>query len=478
MRVPIRTRLTVIYCAIFCVGMMALEGATYLGLRAAAETVVDRELESRFVGVVDFVDKHIARLPPARFHQEISSHGSLRPELLTILDVETGPVFESAVLHRITFPKGAPASPRIQTMQAGDRPLRVLTRRRNLHGRVYQLTLASDLTATNEVVRYFRWLLLFLAPIILACAAAVSYWVSGRALAPVSELIHAAGNIGVLSLSQRVTVHPSGDEIEQLALTLNRMLARIEASFRQVRQFTADASHELRTPLAAIRATAEVALLNTGGSADSYRQALHRVLGEAERNTILLDNLLRLARADSDAVMFSAQRIDLGTKLIRAGERVEILAKEKRILLRVIVPEVPDGTLAVGGDAEHLLRLCLILLDNAIKYTPAGGSVTAQVQRVSATVRLSVEDTGIGIAAADLPNIFERFYRADEARTSGSGSGLGLAIAKWIVESHQATIHITSSPGAGSTFQVDFPALLSGDAIKRPASHTRVPYSL
>jgi heavy metal sensor kinase len=459
MRFAIRTRLTVVYCAVFCASMLALEAGAYFGLSHSIDAVVDSELQARLVGVVDFIDNHVGRLPRPRLQAEFRGHGALEPEFLAVFDVESGEIFQSDAMRGIAAAKRAAARPVVWTVQAKTVPLRVLTVRRGIRGRAYDLNLATDLTVPAEVLRRFRWILLLSVPFGLAGASAAGYFIGGRALAPVSELIRAARTIGAANLAQRVRVPRSGDEIQELAVTLNGMLARIEEAFRHVTQFTADASHELRTPLALIRTTAEVALLRSTGNAESYREALHRILREAEKNTSLLDSLLRLARADSAAAALNLRPLNLASKLTQACQRVQLLAREKNIALHVGSAGTAADSLTIAGDADHVLRLCLILLDNAIKYTPAGGAITASVIATDGTVSLDVCDTGIGISERDLPKIFGRFFRADESRTSGSGAGLGLAIAQWIVEAHHGTIHVTSSPGKGSAFRVDFPAI-------------------
>jgi signal transduction histidine kinase len=244
---------------------------------------------------------------------------------------------------------------------------------------------------------------------------------------------------------------------------LNEMLSRIEDAFRNVKRFTADASHELRTPLAVIRATAEVALLRSTGNAKSYREALHRVLDEAERNSLLLDDLLRLARGDSDARPPKPALVDMAAVLKESCERVQMMAIEKNITVGV-----DAAASTISGEANDLMRLCLILLDNALKYTPSGGAVSASVKRAEGTVALQIRDTGIGISEQDLPNIFARFYRADAARTRDGGAGLGLAIARSIVDAHQAEIQVTGKVGEGTSFTVLFRAMYP----------THQPYSL
>ena len=456
MNFPIRARLTVVYCTLFCLSMLLIEAGAYFGLSASIYAVVDRELEARLLGVVDFLYNHASRFPLARLQAELKTHEALQPELLAIFDEGRREIFQAAQMREFADVKHREASTVVWTARTKLAPLRVLTVRRTIRGQEYDLHLATDLTVPSEIMRRFRWIPIFTAPVMLACASIAGYWISGRALAPVSELIRAAGTIGAANLGQRVKVPQSGDEIESLALTLNGMLTRIEDAFRHVTQFTADASHELRTPLAVMRATAEVALLRATGNADSYREALHRILSEAERNTILLDNMLHLARADSGTWALELRPADLGRNLRRACGRVELLAREKNIALRV---EIADEPLCIAADADHLLRLCLILLDNAIKYTPAGGTITAVASGGVGVASLEVRDSGIGIAARDLPRIFSRFFRADEARTKGHGAGLGLSIAQWIVEAHHAKIFVSSKPGEGSTFRVEFPGI-------------------
>jgi heavy metal sensor kinase len=302
--------------------------------------------------------------------------------------------------------------------------------------------------------------------VILLCSLLAGYWIAGRALTPVSELIRAARSIGADNLTRRISVPDTGDELRDLALTLNEMLARIDSAFRQVTQFTASASHELRTPLALIRTTSEVALLRKSATASTYREALLSVLSEAERNTALLDQLLFLARADSGQVL-TKRPVEVGAEIRNACEQVRLLAAEKDLGLRVQMEGDPAW---ISGNADHLRRLWLVLLDNAVKYTPAGGEVAVSMQADSNSVSVEVTDTGIGIGENDLPHIFERFFRADEARTRGvGGTGLGLSIARWVAEAHEATIHVRSITGQGSGFRVAFPRIAaSGIADATP----------
>jgi signal transduction histidine kinase len=245
--------------------------------------------------------------------------------------------------------------------------------------------------------------------------------------------------------------------LQDLAETLNGMLSRIEDAFRRMTQFTANASHELRTPLALMRTTCEVALLRVNGNADTYREALRRILREAEKNTDLLDDMLSLARADSTSRMLTFGPVELAANVQQVCERVAPLAREKNIHLAY---EALDCDAWLSAEACHLRRLWLILMDNAIKFTPAGGTIRVVCRTAPPdSLICEVRDTGIGIAASDLPHIFERFFRADKARgRDESGAGLGLSLARWIVEMHHGVIEVESVPGAGSMFRVILPA--------------------
>jgi heavy metal sensor kinase len=351
----------------------------------------------------------------------------------------------------------------VWTSKGSPDSLRILAAHRTIQGREYDLLLATGLTVPFEIMSRARFVLLLSAPIVLLCASLAGYWISGRALAPVSELTRAARSIRADNLNRRIAVPRSGDELQELAVTLNDMLARIDDTFRKVTQFTANASHELRTPLALMRTTSEVALLRTTASASTYRNALHLILSEAERNTALLDNLLILARADSGARILDRRSLDIRLSIQQTCEQAEVLAFEKNLRLRVAIGNEP---LWVSANADHLRRLWLILLDNAVKYTPSGGEICVALKGSHpGFVSLDVVDSGIGIAEKDLSRIFERFFRADEARTKGvGGTGLGLSIARWIAEAHDATISVQSTVGKGSAFRIVFPRTAAGKA--------------
>ena len=300
--------------------------------------------------------------------------------------------------------------------------------------------------------------LLWITPFVLLLGALGSYWLAARAFAPIDSLTGTARSIGVGDLHQRVPVPGANDEIRRLALTFNEMIERLERAFARQRRFVADASHELRTPVAAIRSMTDVAL-EQGGTAEEYRQILREVNAESERLGTLIGDLLALARADEGQVVFEREPVRLDLLAADVAATLEPLAQEAGIALEVLLC---GEAITVCGDEARLIQVILNLLDNALTYTDQGGRVTLSVQQKQSTegrvACLTVRDSGIGIPAEHLPHIFERFYRADPARSSASGgNGLGLAIVDWVVRVHGGAVAVTSQPGRGSTFTVTLP---------------------
>ena len=231
------------------------------------------------------------------------------------------------------------------------------------------------------------------------------------------------------------------------------MLERLDLSFRQMRQFSADASHELQTPLTILQGELEVAL-RTPRTPEAYREVIESALQEIERMAVLVEGLLLLARADTGMLRLDLRPMDAAQLLADVYERVQILAQSRSITLdlQALEPHL------VLGDRERLRRVLFNLVDNAIKYTPAGGRVTLSLRQRGRRVCLSVQDTGIGLSEAEQEHIFQRFHRADSARERGAqGSGLGLCIARSIVEAHDGALQVASRPGEGSTFTVYLP---------------------
>lgn len=372
--------------------------------------------------------------------------------MVQILDGSRHWLYQSESIRGFELPAPRPAhTSSLATRVLKGVPVRIKTGTVAVAGEDYTAQLATTLDTAYLAMDHFRLLLVALIPLMVLVASAGGDWLSRRALAPVDRIIDDARSIGLGSISRRLLVPATGDELQRLSETLNDMIQRIEFAFRRIVQFTADASHEMRAPIALIRGTAELALIQPRDSA-SYRVALTDILLESERTSKLVEDLLTIARADSGSDQLTMTPIDLSEPLLDACSQGALMAGTKKVSFSKVVP----GCQAlVHGDRDALRRLFLILMDNAVKYTPAGGTIHVALSVNGAAASVSVRDTGIGIADADLAHIFERFYRADKARQRDSGGvGLGLSIARWIADSHEATIEVQSWPGAGSDFQV------------------------
>lgn len=292
-------------------------------------------------------------------------------------------------------------------------------------------------------------------PVLFLVSVLVAWIVAGRAVEPVDRLIVDLEAIrDGRSLHRRLPVESEQSELDRLAETINAMIARLEASFAVLRRFTADASHELKTPLTVLRADIERALQSPQLSEDQL-PALEEALAETARMADLVDSLLTLARADEGRFDLHREPVALEPIVREVFETAAILGEEARVTVELAQAE----PLVVQGEAVRLRQLFLNLATNALKYTPPGGTVTLALEHRGDHAAFSVHDTGQGIAAADLPFIFDRFWRADRARSRGerSGFGLGLAIAQWIAHAHGGSISVASRLGRGSTFTVMLP---------------------
>ena len=303
--------------------------------------------------------------------------------------------------------------------------------------------------------------MLVVAPLILVGFFAVSYFITGNTLQPIEALINEVEAItDGRSLHRRLPADLGSDELSRLGTTLNAMIARLETSFGALRRFTADASHELKTPLTVLRADVERAM-HPGAQGAEAMQALEEALQETARMSDLVDSLLTLARADEGRFDLYREPVALGPLVRDVYETAVILGESCDLTVSMSVLE--EGV--VDGDARRLRQLFLNLVTNAIKYTPSGGRVELSLShRLADEIAFTVRDSGIGMSAAELSHVFERFWRADRARSRTSergGFGLGLAISQWIAQAHGGRITVQSRLGRGSVFTVTLPMLVS-----------------
>jgi signal transduction histidine kinase len=321
-------------------------------------------------------------------------------------------------------------------------------------GEGFRVSLWRSTEESETTLNDLRLVLLLLAPLFLMASLAGGWFLSRRALRPVDDVTDAAQKISLQDLSVQLTIPPHRDEVQRLCVAWNGMLRRLDASAKQLRQFTADASHELRTPVALIRTTAELALRKERSEAD-YRASLTRIQEEAQGLTNSLDSLLDLARADSGQSDFTMTDFDIRKLVEEIRPQMETIAMQHNLGFSVHMGADP---MMVSGDRRALRRVLLVLLDNAVKFTPSPGRVDVVLKSSGKEAIVEVQDTGVGIASHHLSRIFDRFYQADESRCEG-GAGLGLSIAQWIVQGHNGRILVESKPGQGSVFQVALPLL-------------------
>ena len=335
-------------------------------------------------------------------------------------------------------------------------PLRMLTLPVVEQGQVIDVVqVAMSLEPVDMARSRFLLILLGLTPLALLVAGVGGWFLARRALAPVDAMVEAARRIEAEDLSQRIQTAGTHDELGRLGAVLNDMLARLERSFATVSQFSADAAHELRTPLTILKGEMEVALRSSPG-ADEYRRVLTSCLEEVDRLSALVEDLLFLARSEGGGVSLAQAPVNLADVVTEVAPALHALADAASVTLLIS----PSAPLWVRGSATMLFRLLFNLGENAIKYTPAGGRVEIALSDVGDDVVLEVRDTGPGIAAEDVPHIFDRFYRGERARNrarSRGGVGLGLALARSIVTLHGGTIAVESIPGAGSCFRIVLP---------------------
>ena len=488
----IRGRLTFWYTANLAATLLVLAGVAYFLLMRGLWHDVDSALQSVAKAVAQSVQLQSRGSSPSdmdellhrffgpsftdRFYQFLDPRGQVDPRLPQLRNAPLAispTALKNATEGYATFETVA---------GTGEFPVRILTFPIVAGGRMANaLQVGLSLEGLYHARKNFFWALATLIPLALVLAGGGGWLLARRALRPVDQMTQAARRIGAERLAERLEGAATDDELGRLARTLNEMLARIEAGFAQVRRFSADASHELRTPLTVMKGEIEVALRSARDPVE-YQRVLASALEEVERMARLVDELLLLSRADAGALHWERQPVELDHLVEEMAKQGEVLGRARDVAVRIQHLE----PLIVEGDGHRLKQLLLNLVDNAVKYTPSGGHVALSLRQVtgrsgdpaigqpgtqsnrqSAQVpdcppaewaEIVVQDSGVGIPAEALPRIFERFYRADDARSREvGGAGLGLCIAKTIAEAHGGTIEVQSAPGAGSRFAVVLP---------------------
>jgi two-component system OmpR family sensor kinase len=473
----IRGRLTIWYATALILSIAVFAVVLYFARRSATYQDLDRRIQSEAdltVGILAesyhargiLVEKDTAGRPVLT--SEVAAVLEVVPDLLVVTSRDGSLLFGSPDARSLGFTQfeqlnalvrqGATSVPGRYRLSPNGPTLHYVIRSvQEAGGQIGAIFAGADTRSAELQIDQLITTIVIAFIVGIVPAVLVGRWIAGRALEPVDSMITEIREItDGRSLHRRLPVPMERDELGRLAATLNQMWTRLERSFAALRRFTADASHELKTPLTVVRAGVERAITRPDMPPETFA-ALEETLQEVNRMTELLDALLTLARADEGRAELHREPVDLREILEEAGETGELLAEHAGVGMEIKLPLAP---LVVSVDRSRLRQLALNLIENAVKYTPRGGQVSVELGSNDGRAVFTVADTGIGIAPGDLPHVFDRFWRADSARTRTSeraGTGLGLAICKWIAEAHGGTIDVQSRPGRGTTFTVGLP---------------------
>jgi len=471
----IRARLTIAYAGAMVGTMIAFTAALWTARRASSYEELSKHVLAQ-ANLASTIISQASKSGPVTVTRDTLNGPMISPELRTLLEGMEGYVlvldpsgrllYGSFALRQLSEDDRATLQREAISVKpggqgelldvGGDRLLLVAVNEDMDVPNVQRVVAAESVKSTDIAIRELIGTSFAVAPLLLMASVGLAYMIAGRAFRPVGHMINEMKAItDGRSLHRRLPIDDANEEMARLGITLNEMMERLEKSFSALRRFTADASHELKTPLAVLRADVERSM--SGASTRAERMvALEEALHETTRMADLVESLLTLARADEGRFDLHRERVELEPLAREVFETATILAEPAGLTVSMAEP----ARVSVFGDRARLRQLFLNLTTNAIKYTPRGGSVEISLIMYEHTAAFSVRDTGIGISASDLPHIFERFYRADRARSRGterSGFGLGLAISQWIAEAHGGTISVRSRYGRGSTFTVTLP---------------------
>lgn len=469
----IRVRIAQWYTAVFAPFLAVLAMASYWFLAYTSQERVDEflaESAATIASAIEFERKQGAadsvavrtvvasmRLPDVAVYlvdessgRALTSYEGLRFRRTGMRTLE---VALDSLLGRVAH--SAPRDPTLVTLRADRQDVRVLTLPYAIGNRALVIGVAQVMTARSLMLRDARWALGVGLPLVILVASFGGWWLAGKSLAPVDDMSQQARRIGASNLHQRLPVANPADELGRLATVFNGLLARLESAFEAQARFAADASHELRTPVAVISGEAEFALSRSDRSREELQDALRIVGDQSGRLRHIVDNLFFLARADSGDPMVRPTPLYLHDLLEDAARAVRSLAAAREVTVQL----TGDADAPIVGDEALLRRAIDNLLVNAIKYSRTGGAVTLSLADAGTQWHVDVHDSGPGIAPEAQGRLFERFFRAEEARATSSvdGAGLGLAITRWIARAHAGDATLVTTSDAGSTFRLTLP---------------------
>jgi heavy metal sensor kinase len=473
-RLRLRTHLTLFYIATLGLLLLVLGVACYRALALQLNAEVTSELDDLTAGLRGYVRFDDGK-PEVAYNRDNPDEaafveGAIR--YYQLYDLRSGElVARSTALDQLRI-RFTPQE--LQTLRSGPRTFDLYVDQNRIRfsntvisapsREPYLLQVGIPMQATDRALGNLLTLLLWGIPAALLIVAIVGRWMAGRALNPLGDLAAATRRIGIAELHHRIPVRGADDELDEVSRAFNMTLARLEQAVGEMRQFTAALAHELRTPLTVLRGEAEIALMKARSDED-YRRVLLNQLEEFDRLNRIIGQLLTLARAEGGQIAIERQPLDLGALAVSVCDQLEPVAAAASVSLTCR----PDEEVGVSGDPAWLERLIINLLDNALKFTPRGGRVVVRVTTVGPRASLEVVDTGSGIPADALPHVFERFFRADPARSRDiQGTGLGLTLVRWIAEQHGGAVEIASEPGEGTRVLVRLPRVEVPAALALP----------
>ena len=488
----IRTKLSLWYASILCVTLIGSGAGAYFVSRSALLNNLDLSLKNEVTWVSAFIEPKAKKVKLKRAAlqelEKLKLSAAQQEEQPEVIDTSAGKRTEIDEMWSQIY-QHTLLSPRRHYIQILDRNGDLLYRSQSLRGHTisyneipYQwinvvstngpddkeirlalmqndyvkIYVAYPLEPVYEVTDNVFYNFLFITPLALLISIIGGWFLAHKSLKPVDELTKTAKEITAQNLNRRLPANRVNDELGRLTEQFNDMISRLQASFTQIQQFSADASHELRTPLTIMRGEIEVALRNQRLSKDS-RELLISINDELIRLSSIVESLMILVKSDTGRLVFNMQPIALDEFIEQLFEETKVLGESKKIKVTL----ERSQPIRINADTIRLKQLFLNLIDNALKYTPPRGQVTLTLVKEEGDAVVTVKDSGIGIPRKDQTKIFERFYRVDrpEENDDAGGSGLGLSIAKWITEAHHGLIEVKSREGKGSAFIVRFPIL-------------------
>jgi len=399
-------------------------------------------------------------------YEKVVSNRRYYPIAFQLLDQKGRIIFSSLALPGLAFPKVSLDHNNYQktvntTLDGpqGESPFRICTYFYSENGKLkYVVQIVTHLLTMEKTIENFREHLLTAFLLAFIFGSIGGWFLSRKSLRPIDKITEITKRISARNLSERLPFQGSDDDLDRLVTTINQMMGRLEESFQKLSRFTADAAHELRTPLAALKGETEV-LLSRKRSSEDYHEALTNNLERLDFLTKLVNDLLILSQADEGKASLKIENLNFSELLKELWEAFILVAMQKKISFTFSAPE----KVLINGDRVKLQQLFSNLIDNAIKYTPEGETISLIVQPGKDHVTVVLKDTGIGIPSDDLPHIFDRFYRVDTSRSRLTGGvGLGLSICQWIVKAHHGTIDVKSTPQQGTTFTIKLPTQSAG----------------